>query len=162
MKLLRYLFIAIAVFIVSDASPAIAEVYLNRQWDTLYQDWRIEALKLIGEGVTLNCDYQNAYGNANKLKPGPPFIIEAGIIIDNIYDDSLNVVEWGGLTIDAQFACSTAFIVSIVDSSADILVYGNLSVMGSTSNPVIFQGYIKFSSLYNGGSYTSYFCTAPH
>jgi hypothetical protein len=156
MKPLRYFFVAVAVFVVGYAPPATAEVYLNKQWDTTFNRFMVKSLDLIGESLTLDCEYQNAYGDSMGLSPGPPFYIEGAITIDNVYGANYNVVKWGGLTIDAQFACGQPFTVIVVNPDANIIVNGNLLIEGSTSNPVIFQGYFNFYSQYTGGDDTSY------
>ena len=98
MRLVSAFWIIIAIFVLLPARAG-GIVFLNVQWNEDTEEWEAMPLVLEGDGLSLNRDYQNAYGNQMDLPPGPPFIITEGIIIRNTYDEHDEVDDWGSLGI---------------------------------------------------------------
>jgi len=125
-------------------SSALGEVYLNRQWDEQDEEWYTGTLFLEGKGLSINREYQNAFGLAMELEPGPPFYIEAPIAISNLYDEEHRVTDWGGFSISSEGSGGDpSFEVIFISSDPTdnrISTSGNLHCTGTSSDPVIFKG----------------------
>ena len=120
-------------------STAIAEVYVNRASDGTKMPYEVR-----GGGLTLDRDYQNAYGALHYLDPGPPFIIECPIIIQNIYDPEGNVDTWGSLTIrSGGVGITNPFDIYISrqdEFDNGWYIDGFVNMEGSTIDPITING----------------------
>ena len=132
-------------------------VLLNVQWNDDREEWETRPLILEGEGLSLHRDYQNAYGYAMDLPPGPPFVITDDILIYNIVDDDI-VTDWGSLTVTTVGEGTDPFVLQFNPSqgpspgpNTGVMVRGHLSIEGTSSDPVIFAG--AFSGIVNPGWY---------
>ncbi|MBU8923041.1 MAG: right-handed parallel beta-helix repeat-containing protein [Bacteroidales bacterium] len=123
--------------------PVSAEVYLNRQWDEDLEDWVTAALSLYGRGVSIDRDYQNAYGLFMDLDPGPPFIIERDIAVTNILGEDDRVIDFGSFYVRTDGAGSVPFELIFMPPTSEPLMlrsYGHIHVTGTSSDRVIFKG----------------------
>ncbi|MBN1163376.1 MAG: hypothetical protein JXB45_02245, partial [Candidatus Krumholzibacteriota bacterium] len=150
----RWIFISLLLLL-----PARAEgiVMLNVQWNEHREEWETRPLILEGEGLSLNRDYQNAYGYEMDLPPGPPFVITDDILIYNIVDDDY-VTDWGSLSVTTTGEGTDPFVLQFNPSqgpspgpNTGVMVRGHLSIEGTTSDPVVFAG--AFSGIVNPGWY---------
>jgi len=126
-------------------------VFLNVQWNEDTEEWEAMPLVLEGEGLSLNRDYQNAYGYQMDLPPGPPFIINDGIIIRNTYDEHDEVDDWGSLSVTTVGEGNEPFTLEFrpPDMGGDysvVTVEDNLHIEGTSSDPVIFKGSYSISN----------------
>ena len=95
MKYIFRLVIVICLVAIS-FGRAFPIVYLNKQWDEQKEEWYTGPLEITGTGLSINREYQNAYGVYMDLPPGPPFIVERLIIIENTYDPVTGEIDdWG-------------------------------------------------------------------
>jgi len=136
--------IILLFFLLIYPGSGFAIVYVNRQWDDWRKQWRTFGLTIEGETVTWNRDYQNAYGEAHDLPPGPPFIIESGILVTNVYDAEWNVLRYGSLTINTEGAGQDAFHLEFTLPPPNIAriieTEGHLSVIGAPSDRITITG----------------------
>jgi len=126
-----------------------AEVFVNMLWDETIEDFKVKTLILEGTGQTWDRDFQNAYGEYMNLDPGPPFIIQCNVLIENIHDEDGNVTDWGSLNIESGGEILDPFeIIFAPDEDqtyceGEIRSYGNLNFVGTPTDPIIFKGKYK-------------------
>jgi hypothetical protein len=128
-------------------APATARclVFLNMQWNEDTEEWEAMPLVMTGEGLSLNRNYQNAYGYMMDLPEGPPFIITEGIIIRNTYNEHDEVDDWGNLSVMAYGGGDKPFTLEFHPPDGggaySVLSFeGNVHIEGTSSDPVIFKG----------------------
>lgn len=142
---MRYLSIILlfSIILFISCGSVRAEVYLNKQWNEDLKEWETVSLVLRGTGLSINRDYQNAYGIFMELDPGPPFIIERDIVISNILDEDGRVIDWGSFYVRTDGAGSLPFELIFLPPTSEPLMlrtYGHLYVTGTPSDRVIFKG----------------------
>ena len=125
-------------------SNAPAEVYVNR---TVYGT--IEPMELLNRTLKLDRFYQNEYGDLYGLDPGPPFIIEAPILIGKSYAPGGEAGTRGGLRIEAFGGGAKAFRVVFAPQGGTndpILIIANSDVIveGDGFDPITFAGPFYF------------------
>jgi hypothetical protein len=155
MRLAKVILTAAAVLLFT-VVHARAIVYLNRQWNDLHKEWMISTLMVEGVNITLNREYQNAYGEAHELPPGPPFIVEANILVDNLYNEDFDVTSWGSLTITTDgMGGEDDFVLhwqATVQFQTKLFTQGPVTVTGTSGDPVIFTGTHAIITSYLGGA----------
>jgi len=144
-SLMKYLsmILLFSLILLINGGSARAEVYLNKQWDDDLEDWVTTALSLDGRGMSIDRDFQNAYGYFMELDPGPPFIIERDIVITNVLGEDGRVIDWGSFYVRTDGAGSVPFELIFLPPTSEplrIRTYGHLYVTGTSSDPVIFKG----------------------
>ena len=142
---MRYLsgILLFSLILIISISSVRAEVYLNKQWDEHLEDWVTSALSLEGRGLSIDREYQNAYGYFMELDPGPPFIIERDIVITNVMDEDERVIDWGSFYVRTDGAGSVPFELIFLPPTSEPLMIrtsGHLYVTGTPSDRVIFKG----------------------
>jgi hypothetical protein len=148
MKGIRSFLALLCVLIIAHGSSR-ATVYLNWQWDEEHEAWYCASLVLQGTGLSLDREYQNAYGMEMGLPPGPPFIIEYDIIIENIYDAERNVESWGSLVITTTGEGTGPFILQFSPATLalpSIRTEGPVHIIGTSSDPILFRGRYNIQS----------------
>ncbi len=142
---------AAAIFLLAASESGHTVVYLNRvllECDPL--TYKVEPLVLTGEGLMLTRGYQNEFGSCVGDPPGPPFVIEMGVTIENEYNSDGTVLNWGTLTLDNSWGGGDPFVIQINHGTA-LIVNGNIAATGRPGDPVIFAGQGRFSSTFQGG-----------
>jgi hypothetical protein len=144
----KVVFVLAAVVLMAESGLGV--VYLNRvliECDPL--TYKVEPLHLYGEALSLNRGYQNEYGDCVGDPPGPPFIIEYGVTIENVYNSDGTVLHWGSLNIDNSWGGGDPFVIKI--GYGGLAVNGDLIATGRPGDPVIFSGDYKVYGPYGGG-----------
>ena len=143
------------VIVITMASSPYGEVYVNRQWDDATGGFKVMALNLEGESLTLDRFYQNAYGDTNQLKPGPPFIFEGPVNILSIRDSNGDVIEngWSSLKIrndqlDPSHPFTLVFAGDIYDVYGENSIYvdGFLDMEGMDFDNIVIEGAYRMRS----------------
>ena len=132
-----------------------AEVYVNMLWDDQLETFRVQPLMLDGTGVTLNRDYQNAYGTMLNLDPGPPFIIQSSIYANNINEPDGTVINWGSITIESGgIGFLEPFNIYLNPSpghETTIFCDGSLKIIGNPLDPIKIEGVLEIKAGHTGG-----------
>jgi hypothetical protein len=113
---------------------SFGEVYVNMLWDEFYQEYRIKTISGEG-GITFDRGYQNSYGEELGLDPGPPFIIQAGILVNGAIS-----FELGG------FDPMNPFVVLVQmdeDHEGPISGGGGVNFIGTSLDPIRIEGNFK-------------------
>ncbi len=137
-------FLAICIL---GADVVWAEVWVNMLWNEQEQAYTVQPLILDG-GETFDRGYQNAYGEANNMDPGPPFKIQATIQAGGTIS-----FESGG------FDPLNPFVVNVEpsgDNSGLISAVGGVNFIGTFLDPITVSGAYK---LWSG---TDYGRNGPH
>ncbi len=141
-------------------APVMGEVYVNRQWDEAFQDFRVKPLSLEGTGLTLDRGFQNEYGDSMDLDPGPPFIFEAAVNIMSIRDGNGDVEAWSRLTIrNDQMSPDKPFQLVFGDefdiyNEVNFYVDGDLIMEGMAFDEILMQGDYRIRS-YNYNQFSA-------
>ena len=135
------------------AVPGHATVYLNRkliECDPI--TYTVEPLEVVGTGLYLDRSFQNDYGKCVGDPPGPPFILENIVTIENEYNEDGRVLNWGSLIIENRYGGgSEPFVIEIRDYTA-LQMGGNVVAKGKASDPIIFKTDGSIHSQYTGGA----------
>ena len=132
--------LVILTVILGTAVTCHAKQYLNRrllECDPL--TYVIEPLEIIGGTLHLSSSWSNEYGDCTGLTPGPPFIIEMGVTIDNELNPDGSVLEWGNLIISNQYGAMGSMEI-VVQDGASLVCYGPVEAHGGIGTPVVFTG----------------------
>ncbi len=110
------------------------EVYVNMLWDDHYQSYRVKVLSE-DDGITFDRDYQNAYGAAHNLDPGPPFIVESSILSN------------GAITFESgSFDPTNPFLINVqIGENHEGLISGGggVNFIGTPLDPIRIEGTYK-------------------
>ena len=139
MRFVTSLLIAV-ITIATLAGPGDAKQYLNRrllECDPL--TYVVEPLEITGGTLHLGQFWSNEYGDCTGLTPGPPFIIEMGITIDNELNPDGTVLEWGNLIVSNQYGAAGPMEI-VVTKGASLICYGPVEAHGGIGTPVVFTG----------------------
>lgn len=138
---------------------AKGEVYLNRDIiDNKGCVWEYKMLDWDGKSLSLSWDYQNEYGACYGLPPGPPFIIEAWIRLDNLKDPVTGeVTSTGDFYMNSsnppeereEDPFTIVFInppdVPASEGNSHLDIDGNIQVIGTDKHPIVFSGALFLS-----------------
>lgn len=151
----RFVAALLIATLIGSASPdrADALVYVNRQWDDDIEEWVVRPLYVTGGSYAIDRDFQNAYGEFMDLDPGPPIIFEAGVYVENVYDENDDVVEGGFFSISTWGEGGEPdfdLVFSDAEYEPYLQINGAVSIAGRAGDPVIFTGTYRINTQYRG------------
>ena len=148
-SIMSVLLVLTIIMVLAESGHAV--VYLNRrliECDPI--TYVVEPLEIAGTNLYLDRSYQNDYGGCIDAPPGPPFILEMPVIIENEYDSEGTVVSWGSLIIENRFGSGDPFVINIQDYTS-LVLNGNVVARGKEGDPIIFKNNGSLRSDYSGG-----------
>ncbi|MFH2048799.1 MAG: T9SS type A sorting domain-containing protein [bacterium] len=150
---MRHLFFILSFVMITllAVSPSFSTQYLNRVLITCEPlQYEIQPLEIYGGGLLLDRNFHNDYGDCTMEAPGPPFVIEMPVIIDNIYNPDGTVAQGCSFLADNRFGGGDPFEIYIQDEGY-LKVNGELVAEGKPGDPVIFKNSGGFFNNFDGG-----------
>ena len=142
------------IFIWADSGQATQ--YVNRKLITCEPlIYEVEPIDIYGGSFKLDRSYRNDYGDCTGQIPGPPFVIELPVTIENTYNTDGSVAEFGYFEVDNQWGGGDPFEIIIYDG-AYLKVNGNIVAKGKPGDPIIFNCEGRFYSDFQGGPLPPY------
>ena len=120
------------------SQPVQATQYPNRiviTCDPL--EYKIEPVEIVGGSLILNRSWHNEYGDCAMEPPGPPFVFEMPVIIENEYNPDGSVNSMGYLGIDNSWGGGEPFQIQIL-AGAWLQINGNVVAKGKAGDPISF------------------------